>query len=459
MKLSSLNYKDAPKIVTTPPGPKSQEVLQRQKSFEGSAVSYPKGIPVAFKDAKGATLRDVDGNIYIDFFGGAGVLGAGHLNPSILSAIRKQEEHLIHTLDLATNVREELSEKLIRSAPGTLMRNAKVIFGGPTGSDAVEAAVKLAKYNSNATTMLSFEGGYHGMTGNALAVTANTFFKKHYMPMGQSVQFLPYAYCYRCPFDLEHPNCDLACAKYIDHVLSDPGSGVCDVAGLIIEPIQGEGGSIVPPDGFLREIRKITEEHSIPLIADEIQAGLGRTGNLFSCEGTGITPDIITMSKALGGGIGFPLSGIMYKKELDIWHPGAHIGTFRGFLPAMAGGIAYLDFLKEKNILQHVTALGDHILKRLKEIEEKCKIIGEVRGRGLMLGIEIVQDKHTKQPAKDMAEEIRLEAAKKGIIIEVGGHYHNVVRLLPPLVLTKELADKGVNVLENALKTIEHKHT
>jgi len=457
VNLSSLHFEEAPKLVIGVPGPRSKEILKKQRLFESNAVSYSRGIPVAFEEAKGATLKDVDGNVYIDFFGGAAVLGAGHCNPIILDAVKKQEEKLIHTLDLATGVREELAEKLVKLAPGGLKGNAKVLFGGPTGSDAVEAAVKLAKYNTGAHVMISFEGGYHGMSGNALALTADTFFKKKYMPMGQPVHFVPYAYCYRCPFGLEYPDCDLACAKYLDHVLSDPASGICDVAGIIIEPIQGEGGSIVPPDEFLVEIRKITEEHSIPLITDEIQSGMGRTGKLFASEHVGITPDIVTVSKALGGGIGFPISGIIYKKELDVWHPGAHIGTFRGFLPAMAAGIAYLEFLEKNDILEHVIHLGEYMLKRLKELEEENRIVGEARGRGLMLGVELVHDKKTKKPAPELARELRLECVKRGVIIEVGGHYHNVARILPPLVLTKELADRGIDAFEAALKTIGRK--
>lgn len=273
--------------------------------------------------------------------------------------------------------------------------------------------------------------------------------------MGQPVQFMPYAYCYRCPFDLKCPDCELRCATYLNHVLSDPSSGVSDVAGIIIEPIQGEGGSIVAPDEFLTEIKKIAEKHKIPLIVDEIQAGMGRSGKLFASEHSNISPDIMTVSKALGGGTGYPLSAIIYRKDYDIWAPGSHIGTFRGFLPAMAGGVAYLDFLEQNDILNHVTNLGDHMLKSLNELEEQSKVMGEVRGKGLMLGIDLVYDKKTKNPAPDIANKLRKEALKKGVIIEIGGHYHNVARILPPLVLTEELADRGLDILGEALHSIE----
>lgn len=450
--LSTLHLHEAPKIHGEVPGPNSQRFLNLQDKYEGRAVSYSNGIPVAFAKAKGATLEDVDGNIYVDFFGGAAVVGAGHSNPVILEAIKRQEEEMIHSLDLATEVREELSKRLVDLAPDGLRGKSKVLFGGPTGSDAVEAAIKLAKYNTKAHSLISFEGGYHGMTGNALAITADTFFREKIMPMGQPVQFMPYAYCYRCPLNLKYPECGVRCATYINHMIEDPSSGVCDVAGIIVEPVQGEGGSVVPPNEFLLQLSETARENSIPFITDEIQCGLGRTGKLFASEHSAVKPDIITISKALGGGIGYPLSAIIYREDYDVWTPGSHIGTFRGFLPAMAGGVAYLDFLKDNDILEHVTHLGNHILKRLVEIEEANDAVGEARGEGLMLGFELIQNKETKKASPELASRLRTEGVKRGVIIEVGGHYHNVARILPPLVLTTELADSGLDALEEALK-------
>ena len=451
-----LHFEGAPNIVSEPPSSRSKELISKQRKYEGNAVSYSRGIPIAFEEGKGATLKDADGNIYIDMFGGAGVLAAGRCNPLILEEVKKQQEKLIHTLDLVSESRENLSELLVKNAPNGLVDKAKVIFGGPTGSDAVEAAVKLAKINTKKSSMISFEGGYHGMTGVALSLTGDTGFKKEdYMPMGQSVQFTPYAYCYRCPFGFEKDNCDLACTKYLENLVTDPGSGITDLTGIIMEPVQGEGGSIVPPDGFLKEVRRIADENSIPLIIDEIQSGLGRTGELFACEKSGITPDIMTFSKAIGGGIGYPLSGILYDEKYDIWEPGSHIGTFRGFLPAMAAGVAYFKFVEQNNLLQHVKDVGNHMLDRLKEMKDESKIIGDVRGRGLIQGVELVKNKETKEPDKDLASDLRKECVKRGVLIEVGGHYHNVARFLPPLVLTKELADKALDKFEESIREIE----
>jgi len=451
--LSELNFADAPKIVAGPPGPRSKSLLEKQLKLEGGAVSYPRGTPVALDEGRGATIRDVDGNIFIDFFGGAGVLNVGHCNPDVVRAVKNQVEKLTHSLDFPTRPRAELVEEMMSIAPGALRGACKVLFGGPTGSDAVESAVKLAKWNTGRFGLMAFEGGYHGMTGVALGVTGDKKFKEKYLPLVPEVHFIPYAYCYRCPFGLEYPGCGLRCASYLEHILDDPNSGVVDPAAVIVEPVQGEGGSIAPPEGFIREVRRITEEHSIPLIMDEIQAGLGRTGRMWSCEHSGSTPDIMTISKGIGGGL--PLSAIMYKSELDTWTPGAHIGTFRGHVTAMAAGAAALKFMREYDLPGHAAELGEHVLRRLEEAEEDRRYIGDARALGLMVGIEFVKDKGTKEPWPEMARDVRTECYKRGVIVELGGHYYNVIRFLPPLVLTRELADRGLDVFLDAVKTLE----
>lgn len=454
--LSDLSFMDAPKIVVGPPGPKSKILLDKQIKLEGKAVSYPRGIPVAFEEGRGATVRDVDGNIFIDFFGGAGVLNVGHCNPDVVQAVKSQVEKLTHSLDFPTPPRTELVEKLMSAAPEDLKGACKVLFGGPTGSDAVEASVKLAKFNTCRQGLIAFEGSYHGMTAGALSLSSGKKFKEKYLPLVPEVHFAPYAYCYRCAFGLEYPSCGLRCAGYLEHILDDPHSGIVDPAAVIVEPVQGEGGSIPPPEEFIREVRRITEGYSIPLIMDEIQAGLGRTGKMWSCEHSGSAPDIMTISKGIGGGL--PLSAIMYKSKLDIWEPGAHIGTFRGHVVAMAAGAASLKFMKEHNLPQHAAELGESMLKRLKEAEEDRRYIGDARGLGLMLGIEFVKDKGTKEPWLEMASDVRLECYKRGVIVELGGHYNNVIRFLPPLVLTQELADKGLDTFLDVVKTLENRH-
>jgi len=454
MRFSELHLADAPKIVATPPGPRSREALAAQEEFESSVVSYPKAIPVAFEEGKGATLRDFDGNVYIDFFGGAGVLAVGHSNPEVLEAVSKQERLLIHALDFPTKPKLELIKKLCEVAPGELRGNAKVFFGGPTGSDAVEAAVKLAKVVTGRRGLLAFEGAYHGMTSGALSLSSGKKFKEKYTPLLPEVHFAPYAYCYRCVFGREYPGCGLECAHYVEHLLDDPHSGIVDPAAIIVEAVQGEGGSIPPPGEYITELRRIASAYAIPLIIDEIQAGLGRTGKMFACEHSNTTPDIMTISKAIGG-IGFALSACMCRKEFDKWSSGGHIGTFRGQCVSMAAGLAALNFIERNDLPKHAAELGKRMLKQLQELEEESKHIGDARGRGLMIGIEFVRDKKTKKPADDIAREVRKRCYMKGLIIEMGGHYDNVARFLPPLVLTEELADRGIAIFGEAVKETE----
>ncbi len=447
MNFRKLSFTDAPLIKVTPPGPKSKEFLEYQFSHEGSAVSYPKGMPMAVRYASGATVEDVDGNKYIDFFGGAGVMNVGHSNPEVIEAASSQIVNLTHSLDFPNPARRSMVGILHSLLPAELN---KVFFGGPTGSDAVEAAMKLAKYNTGRYPMIAFEGSYHGMSAGALSLSSGLGFKEDFLPMLPEVHFIPYAYCYRCPFGKEPETCNLDCAQYLEHILEDPHSGVGKPAAVIIEAIQGEGGSIVPPEKFIPKIREICNKHEILMIIDEIQAGLCRTGKMFAFEHSKVLPDIITLSKGLGG-VGFPISCIAYKEGLDTWPAGKHIGTFRGNVVAYAAGSAALNFMVENNLAEHALNLGGLMLSWLKEIEKDSKIIGEARGKGLMLGVELVRDKETKEPAPELASMVRSYCHRNGLLIEIGGHYFNVARFLPPLVITEELAMKGVEIFRDAV--------
>jgi len=447
MNFRKLSFTDAPLIKVTPPGPKSKEFLEYQFSHEGSAVSYPKGMPMAVRCARGATVEDVDGNKYIDFFGGAGVMNVGHSNPEVIEAASSQIVDLTHSLDFPNPARRSMVGILHSLLPAELN---KVFFGGPTGSDAVEAAMKLAKYNTGRYPMIAFEGSYHGMSAGALSLSSGLGFKEDFLPMLPEVHFIPYAYCYRCPFGREPETCNLDCAQYLEHVLEDPHSGVGKPAAVIVEAIQGEGGSIVPPEKFIPKIREICDKHEVLMIIDEIQAGLCRTGKMFAFEHSKVLPDIMTLSKGLGG-VGFPISCIAYKEGLDTWPAGKHIGTFRGNVVAYAAGSAALNFMVENNLAAHALNLGGLMLSWLKEIEKDSKIIGEARGKGLMLGVELVRDKETKEPAPELASMVRTYCHRNGLLIEIGGHYFNVARFLPPLVITEELAMKGVEIFRDAV--------
>jgi len=322
-------------------------------------------------------------------------------------------------------------------------------------SDAVEASIKLAKLNSGKYPIIAFEGSYHGMTAGALSLCSGRQFKDELLPLLPEIHFIPYAYCYRCAFGRRRGDCSLECAEYLDHVLDDPHSGIGTPAAVIIEPIQGEGGSVSPPPGFMKRVRDICTRRGVLLIADEIQAGLCRTGKMFAFEHSEIVPDIVTLSKALGG-IGLPISCVAYREELDIWKPGAHIGTFRGNMVAFAAGAAALGFMKKHKLAEYASELGQVMLRGLEEVQSGSRsCVGEVRGKGMMLGVELVKDKDTMEPAPEVAKRIRQECVSRGLMIEIGGHYSNVARFLPPLVIPESLAVKGIDLFAEAVRKVE----
>ncbi len=450
-RLASLHFDPAPSLSGPIPGPRSQAMLAEQEALESKARSYPRSVPIAIDEGRGATMRDADGNTFIDFFGGAGVLNVGHGNPDVLAAASAQQQRLVHALDFPTAPKLALMGKLKRLLPGRLRDTARFHFGGPTGSDAIEAALKLVRAHTGRQAVIAFQGSYHGMTSDALALTSDVSCGG---PSASPVHFMPYPYCYRCPLGLTPDTCGTACANLLESSLSDPHSGIPEPAAVVIEPVQGEGGTIVPPAGYLQRVREITRERGVPLIVDEIQSGFGRTGTMFACEHDGIEPDVIAMSKAIGG-IGYPLSCIAYDSELDSWQPGAHIGTFRGHQVAMAAGAAAIDFMQANDLPAHAARLGEAALAALRDAALERQAIGEVRGRGLMIGIELVRDRDSRAPWPELAAEMRRACCQRGLIIEVGGHHRNVARFLPPLVITSDLLMRGVEIFVQTLAELE----
>jgi len=450
-KLAKLSFKGAPQIKITPPGPKSQEILSYQKEHESSAVSYSKGMPMALRRGRGATLEDVDGNIYIDMFAGAGVMAVGHGHPVVLKAAHEQIDQITHTLDIPSHTRKNMVEVLQEILPEELNR---IFFGGPTGSDAVEQAVKLARYNTGRNSIIAFEGAYHGMTGISLALTCDSHHREGIGQLVPDVQFLPYPYTYRNPFGCSDEEVDLQAAGNLDRVLSDSHSGYLKPAAVILESVQGEGGTIIPTTRFMKRIREICDKHDVLMICDEIQAGLGRTGKMFGFEHFDIVPDIITMSKALGG-IGFPIAAIAYKDKLNTWPAGKSIGTFRGNMIAFAAGAASLTWMVENHIPERALGLGKKAMVPLKRLESESAIVGEARGLGLMIALEMVREKKSKEPSSEYAQMVRKYGHQRGVMIEVGGHHGNVARMLPPLVITEEYLMKGINILSGVIKDIE----
>ncbi len=454
-EFADLSFADAPRIIVKPPGPKAKELLEEQKRVDSRAVYYPTVIPTAWDEGKGATLKDVDGNIYIDFVAGISVLNVGHSNPYVVEAVKRQLDKLTHALDIPTPQRIELIEKLVQIAPAGLKGNSKILFGGPTGSDAIEGALKIAKFNTKRHTFLAFHGAYHGMTGGALSVTSKKAFRTGYLPLFPDIHFAPYAYCYRCPFGKEYPECEMQCVHYVEYLFRDPESGLADPAAIIVEPIQGEGGFIVPPDGYLKELRRICDENSVLMIVDEIQTGFGRTGKMFACEYDDVTPDVMTIAKAVGG-IGLPLSGCVMRKGLDTWEPGGHLGTFRGNVLACVAGLAAISFTEEKGLVERSDREGAYMLKRLKDLQEETKTIGDVRGKGMMVAAEFVEDNRTKKPAIELVKKIQLKCLERGVLVWKAGHWPNVIRFMPPLVITHEHIDKGLDAFSDAVKEAEH---
>ncbi|MDA3835531.1 MAG: aspartate aminotransferase family protein, partial [Spirochaetales bacterium] len=330
----------------------------------------------------------------------------------------------------------------------------RVFFGGPTGSDAVEQALKLAKYNTGRNGIIAFEGAYHGMTGASLALTTDSSHRDGIGQLVPGVQFIPFPYIYRNPFGCPDDMVNDQAADTLERVLEDSHSGFSKPAAVILESVQGEGGTIIPSPRFLQRVREITKKHGILLICDEIQAGLGRTGKMFAFEHAGIVPDIVTMSKALGG-VGFPISAIAYKEELNTWPTGKTIGTFRGNMIAFAAGAAGLNWMVEHKIPERAAVLGEKAMVRLKEMEKKYNIVGEARGIGLMLALEMVEDSKSRKPDSVTAKKIRKYAHQRGAMIEVGGHHNNVARLLPPLVISEALLMKGLDIIEGVIADLE----
>lgn len=444
-------FAPAPAVDGPLPGPRSRAMLAEQGRLESRARTYPRSLPIAMEAGLGATLRDVDGNTFIDFFAGAGVLNVGHSHPAVLQAAAQQQQRLVHALDFPTPAKSRLMQILRPLLPGQLAHSGIFHFGGPTGSDAVESAIKLAQFCTGRNGLVAFQGSYHGMTAGARSVSSDSGLPG---PDVAHVHFLPYPYAYRSPIGSSEEACWQACAALLESCLTDPLSGVPMPAAVIVEPIQGEGGTIVPPSGFLSAVRRITSEHGVLLIIDEIQTGFGRTGNMFACEREQVSPDIVTLSKALGG-IGYPLSCIAYDSRLDQWEPGAHIGTFRGHQVAMAAGATAIDFIVQAALPSRAMELGDRALNFLRLAAEDLPSIGDVRGRGLLIGIELVRDPFSKEPWPELAGGVLRACASRGLICEIGGHFGNVIRFLPPLTISQRLLDRGLEIFATSLREQE----
>ncbi|MDT9694763.1 diaminobutyrate--2-oxoglutarate transaminase family protein [Streptomyces sp. P17] len=447
-------------------------ILRRQSARESAARTYARALPIVPVRARGMTIEGADGRRYLDCLSGAGTLALGHNHPVVLEAIRKVLDSgaPLHVLDLATPVKDAFTTELFRTLPPKLADHARVQFCGPAGTDAVEAAFKLVRTATGRNGMLAFTGAYHGMTAGALEASGNAFDVR--------VARLPYPQHYRCPFGVggEH-GAELA-ARWTESVLDDPQSGVPRPAGMILEPVQGEGGVIPAPDTWLRRMRQLTQDRSIPLIVDEVQTGVGRTGAFWAVEHSGVTPDVMVLSKAIGGSL--PLAVVVYHEDLDVWEPGAHAGTFRGNQLAMAAGTATLAYVRENGLSARAHDLGTRLLVELRASMGEFACVGDVRGRGLMIGVEVVdpareptpkqrpeprQDpmrpdaaRDPRPPAPELAAAVQRECLRRGLIVELGGRHSSVVRLLPPLTISEEQAAAVLDRLTDAVHTVARDH-
>ncbi|ELY65185.1 diaminobutyrate--2-oxoglutarate transaminase [Natrinema versiforme] len=439
-------------------GSSAEGLLAQQARRESNARTYPRSLPLAIERAEGAILEDVDGNEYIDCLAGAGTLALGHNHPAVVERMEAllERERAVHTLDLTTPIKERFVDRLLESLPDEFAETAKVQFCSPAGTDAVEAALKLVKTATGNRSMLAFQGGYHGMTTGALSLMGDTAAKEPVPGLMPDVHHLPYPYEYRCPFGLGGEDCWRTSAEYVDRTLSNPDGGIVDPAGMVLEPVQGEGGAIPAPAEWLREMRRVTRERDVPLIVDEIQTGLGRTGELYGFEHADIVPDVLTLSKAIGGGL--PLSVVVYDESLDVWEPGAHAGTFRGNQLGMAAGTATIEHVLEHDLDEHAAAMGDRLRAHLEETAATFEAVGDVRGRGLLLGMEVVDpagdpDSLGHFPADgDLASAVQSAAFDRGLVIETGGRRGSVVRFLPPLTISASRIDEVGEIVHESVR-------
>jgi diaminobutyrate-2-oxoglutarate transaminase len=420
------------------------EIFDYVSDRESNARTYASAIGRTLEKGYLSRVYDTNGRDYLDCLACAGTLATGHNHPRINMTILDflKSGQIMQSLDITTPTKHAFVRRLFSTLPEAFAERAKIQFCGPTGSDAVEAALKLFKTVTGRRTILAFHGAYHGMTAGSLALTGNLTAKTAVAGLMPDVHFLPYPYPYRCPFGIGGDKSYQVSLQYIERLLRDPESGIPLPAALLVEAVQGEGGVIPAPQEWLIGLRRITSDLGIPLVIDEIQTGFGRTGKMFAFEHSGITPDAIVISKAIGGG--FPLSALLYHEQYDTWAPGAHAGTFRGNQIAMAAGTTTLDIIESEKLVEGASRKGQILCKELHNLARRYSCIGDVRGKGLMWGMEIVEvgssrDHLGSYPADGaLARKIKNRCLENGLLIERGGRFGAVLRLLPALVITED---------------------
>jgi 4-aminobutyrate aminotransferase/(S)-3-amino-2-methylpropionate transaminase len=406
--------------------------------------------PVIVSDASGAIIKDIYGRNYIDCFAGISVVNAGHCHPEIVDAAINQAKRLVHACSYVYYIPRtvELAEKLAEITPSRLQKT----FFGNSGAEAIECAIKLARKYTRKYELIALMCSFHGRTIGTLSLTGQSGRRKYDMgPYMPGVSFAHPPYCYRCPFEKEYPECDLLCARTVRDVVEYCTSK--GVAAFIAEPVMGEGGIIPPPPEYFKVVKEILDEYGILFIADEVQSGFGRTGKLFAIEHYGVEPDMMTFAKGIANG--FPIGACTARADIgNAFEPGDHLSTFGGNPVSAAAALANIDVMQRDKLPEQAAEKGAYIMKRLSEMKEKYPIIGDVRGKGLMIGIELVKDRAKKTPARDETRKIRDIAREKGLLIGSGGVKGCVLRLQPPLVINEEQIDNALTILESAIKGV-----
>ncbi|MBV6520600.1 MAG: 5-aminovalerate aminotransferase DavT [Gemmatimonadaceae bacterium] len=439
--MTTRNY---PAMVTMPPGPRARAIVDRDRAW--TSHSYIKEYPLVVARGEGAMVEDVDGNRYLDFMAGIAVASTGFGHPRVVSAVQEAASRFLHICgsDFYYESMAALCERLAKLAPGP---TKKRVFLTNSGTEATEAAIKLARHSTRRTAMVAFHGAFHGRSTGAVSLTSSKA-RQHagFGPLLPDVHHVPYAYRYRCAWCSRADRCGLACVDNIRADLFTRHVDPHDVAAIFVEPIQGEGGYIVPPDGFLRSLRELCDAYGILLVFDEIQCGIGRTGKMWACDHEGVEPDILLTAKGLGSGM--PIGAMIARESIDRWQGGAHGSTFGGNPVCCAAALATLDAV-ETELMANAAAMGERLLHGARALMEKHAIIGDVRGRGLMVGIEFVRDRGTREPAPDVVRALVERAFSRGLLLLGAGK--SALRLAPPLVVDAQDIDTGLGIIDECL--------
>jgi 4-aminobutyrate aminotransferase len=437
-----------PKIKTKLPGPNARRVLEADARL--ISPSYTRSYPLVAKRGRGVMVEDVDGNEFLDFSAGIAVVSTGHCHPEVVTAIQKQAAELIHMsgTDFYYESMTTLAERLSKVAP---MKGPHRVYYGNSGTEAIEAALKLARYHTRRQGIIAFYGAFHGRTMGALSLTASKpQQRRRFAPLVPGVTHVPYPNLYRRPEGTDARQYAIDCARFIEEKLFKTTMPAEEVAAIFVEAIQGEGGYVVAPTEFMQELRRICDRHGILLVVDEVQSGSGRTGKWWSVEHTGVEPDIITVAKGIASGM--PLGITLTRAEIMDWVPGSHASTFGGNPVCIAAALATMDIL-EREAIDNAADVGNYMMQRMKPWIEKHALVADVRGRGLMIGVEITRDKKMRTAATDLRDKIVELAFERGVLFLGAGE--SAVRLSPPLIVTREQADIAMNVLEECITQAE----